>query len=153
MNPSLRPSTPHSLRLSTVYSLNAGSCTSQTVRNKIYGRLWTPLYDHLHPTLYDYPQSIVLMPDPLLVRPYETKGAFVWDYSIYSYSGVGTTEHTEYQFPEEKTDKILRRWDRGNLGTPSYRQKTDENCQKNTITGYSVYSEQTAIPSIPESEP
>ena len=28
------------------------------------------------------------------------------------------------------------------------RRKTGENCQKNTITGYSVYSEQTAIPSI-----
>ena len=33
------------------------------------------------------------------------------------------------------------RWDRGSLGTPFSRQKTDANCQKNTITGYSVYSE------------
>ena len=34
------------------------------------------------------------------------------------------------------------------LGTQFLRQKTGENCQKNTMTGYSVYSEQTAIPSI-----
>ena len=34
------------------------------------------------------------------------------------------------------------------LGTPFSHRKTGENCQKNTITGYSVYSEQTAIPSI-----
>ena len=31
---------------------------------------------------------------------------------------------------------------------PFSRRKTGENCQKTTIIGYSVYSEQTAIPSI-----
>ena len=33
----------------------------------------------------------------------ETKGAFFWDYSIDSYSGIRTTEHTEYQLPKEQT--------------------------------------------------
>ena len=34
----------------------------------------------------------------------ENKGAFFWDYSVYSYSGIGITEHTEYQyFPKEQT--------------------------------------------------
>ena len=27
------------------------------------------------------------------------KGAFFWDYSVYSYFGIGLTEYTEYQFP------------------------------------------------------
>ena len=31
------------------------------------------------------------------------------------------------------------------LGMQSFHQKTGENCQKNTITIYSVYSQQTAI--------
>ena len=32
-----------------------------------------------------------------------TLGALFWDYSVYSYSGVGITEDTEYQFPKEQT--------------------------------------------------
>ena len=32
-----------------------------------------------------------------------TEGAFFWDYSIDSYSGIRITEHTEYQFPKEQT--------------------------------------------------
>ena len=40
-------------------------------------------------------------------------------------------------------------WDRGSLADKFFYQKTDENCQKNTITCYSVYSKQTAILSIP----
>ena len=32
-----------------------------------------------------------------------TLGTLFWDYSVYSYSGVGITEHTEYQFPKEQT--------------------------------------------------
>ena len=36
------------------------------------------------------------------------------------------------------------------VGTVQFsRQNTGENCQKNTITDYSVCSKQTAIPSIP----
>ena len=31
------------------------------------------------------------------------KGAFFWDYSVDSYSGIRITEHTEYQFPKEQT--------------------------------------------------
>ena len=31
------------------------------------------------------------------------KDALFWDYSIDSYSGIGITEHTEYQFPKEQT--------------------------------------------------
>ena len=27
------------------------------------------------------------------------KGAFFWDYSVYSFFGIGITEYTEYQFP------------------------------------------------------
>ena len=43
-----------------------------------------------------------------------TKGAFFWDYSGYSYSGLGITEYTEFQFPKErsfilKTEYSLRR--------------------------------------------
>ena len=30
---------------------------------------------------------------------YATKVAFFWDYSVYSYFGIGITEYTEYQFP------------------------------------------------------
>ena len=29
----------------------------------------------------------------------EIKGAFFWDYSVYSYFGIGITEYTKYQFP------------------------------------------------------
>ena len=29
-------------------------------------------------------------------------GAFFWDYSGYSYSGLGITEYTEYQFRKEQ---------------------------------------------------
>ena len=39
----------------------------------------------------------------------------------------------------------LRRWDWGSLGIQFSHQKTGENCQKNTITGYSVYSVNSAI--------
>ena len=42
----------------------------------------------------------------------------------------------------------LRRWDWGNLGTQFSCQKRGENYQKNMITRYTVYSEQTAILSI-----
>ena len=34
------------------------------------------------------------------VVPY---GAFFWDYSVDSYSGIRITKHTEYQFPKEQT--------------------------------------------------
>ena len=30
---------------------------------------------------------------------FHTKGAFFWDYSVYSYFGIGITEYNEYQFP------------------------------------------------------
>ena len=65
----------------------------------VYEPLSTTIYNPLSTTIH----SVLLTPDPVLVRPYETKGAFVWAYSIYSYSGVGITEHTEYHFPKEKT--------------------------------------------------
>ena len=90
----------------------------------------------------------------------QTKGALFWDYSVDSYSGIRITEHTEYQFPKEQTlcysenriadvTKIKAMRPRKSR-TPFYRRKTGENCQKNTITGYTVYkySKQTAIPSI-----
>ena len=32
-----------------------------------------------------------------------TMGAFFWDYSGYSYSGLGITEYTEFQFPKERS--------------------------------------------------
>ena len=32
----------------------------------------------------------------------QIKGAFLWDYSGYSHSGLGITEYTEYQFPKER---------------------------------------------------
>ena len=32
----------------------------------------------------------------------KTKGAFFWDYSGYSYSGLGITEYTEFQFRKER---------------------------------------------------
>ena len=28
-----------------------------------------------------------------------SEDAFFWDYSVYSYFGIGITEYTEYQFP------------------------------------------------------
>ena len=31
-----------------------------------------------------------------------TMGAFFWDYSGYSYSGLGITEYTEFQFRKER---------------------------------------------------
>ena len=87
---------------------------------------------------------------------WETLGAFFWDYFADSYSSIRITEHTEYQFPKEQTlcyseNRMwlkLRGWDRGSLGTHFSCWKTGDNCQTNTITGYSVYSEQTAILSI-----
>ena len=44
-----------------------------------------------------------------------TKGAFFWNYSGYSYSGLGITEYTEFQLPKErsfilKTEYSWRRW-------------------------------------------
>lgn len=35
-----------------------------------------------------------------IVNSSDTKGAFFWDNSEYSYLGLGTTEYTEYQFPK-----------------------------------------------------
>ena len=32
-----------------------------------------------------------------------TKGAFFWGYSGYSYSGLGITEYTEFQFRKERS--------------------------------------------------
>ena len=32
----------------------------------------------------------------------KTKGAFFWDYSGYSYSSLGITEYTEFQFRKER---------------------------------------------------
>ena len=65
-----------------------------------------------------------------------------------SYSGIGITEHTEYQFPKEQTlcysenriadvtkIDVLRPM---SASAQLSRQKTGENYQKNTITGYSV---------------
>ena len=76
------------------------------------------------------------------------RDAFFWECSVDSYSGIRITEHTEYQFPKEQTlcyseNRIadVTKINRGSLGTQFSRRK-------NTITGYSVYSEQTAIPSI-----
>ena len=42
---------------------------------------------------------------PVVFNPYPgvLKGAFFWDYSVDSYSGIRITEHTEYQFPKEQT--------------------------------------------------
>ena len=38
-----------------------------------------------------------------LILPFrEAKGAFFWDYSGYSYSGLGITEYTEFQFRKER---------------------------------------------------
>ena len=87
------------------------------------------------------------------IQPIMIQGAFYWNYSVDSYSGIRITENTEYQFPKENTDVLtwqkLGRRDRGSLGTQFSRRKTGENCQTNTITGCSVYSKQTAIPAIP----
>ena len=68
---------------------------------------------------------------------------FFWNYSIYSYSGIGITEHTEYQFPKEQTlcwkqnswrDK---NWRDGSgprkSGYTILLPKTGEDCQKDTI--------------------
>ena len=33
----------------------------------------------------------------------ESKGAFFWGYSSYSYSGLGITEYTEFQFRKERS--------------------------------------------------
>ena len=32
----------------------------------------------------------------------QTQGAFFWDYSGYSYSGLGIPEYTEFQFRKER---------------------------------------------------
>ena len=40
---------------------------------------------------------------PWLVELTETKGTFVWGYSSYSYSGLGITEYTEFQFRKERS--------------------------------------------------
>ena len=78
-------------------------------------------------------------------------GAFFWDHSLDSYSGIRITEHTEYQFPKEQTlcyseDRIA---DVTKIKPVRPRKSRCENCQKNTIADYSAYSEQTAIPSVP----
>ena len=36
-------------------------------------------------------------------KTHRIKGAFFWDYSVVSYSGIRITEHTEYQFPKEQS--------------------------------------------------
>ena len=33
----------------------------------------------------------------------QTRGAFFWGYSGYSYSGLGITEYMEFQFPKERS--------------------------------------------------
>ena len=80
------------------------------------------------------------------IQPMLIQGAFFWDYSVDSYSGIRITEHTEYQFPKEQTlcysenriadvTKIKAMRPRKSRYA-IFRQKTSENCQTNTITGY-----------------
>ena len=72
-----------------------------------------------------------------------------------SYSGIGITEHTEYS-QKNRLGAILKTADVTKIdvlrpmsaSAQLSRQKTGENYQKNTITSYSVYSKQTAIPRL-----
>ena len=77
------------------------------------------------------------------------KGAFFWDYSGYSYSGLGITEYTEFQFRKER-----QFWKRNTHGGGDLRTTMSAHAraaasdfppkisQKNA---YSVYSEQTVF--------
>ena len=88
------------------------------------------------------------------------QGAFYWNYSVDSYSGIRITENTEYQFPKENIDVLtwqkLGRRDRGSLGTQfSRRNPKDRRKLPNEhdyrlfcifqINRYSVYSINSAI--------
>ena len=96
---------------------------------------------------------------PMSITIYYISGAFLWDYSVDSYSGIRITEHTEYQFPKEQTlcysenriadvtkIKAMRPRKSGYAIFPS-------KDGRNTITGnsvfltnrYSVYSVNSAI--------
>ena len=58
---------------------------------------------NLHePPLITPPNTATGVRNPLATSGF-TLGAFFWDYSVGSYSGIRITEHTEYQFPEEQT--------------------------------------------------
>ena len=45
-----------------------------------------------------------------------SQGAFFWGYSSYSYSGLGITEYTEFQFRKERSE-IWNTHRGGDLGT------------------------------------
>ena len=66
-----------------------------------------------------------------------TKGEFFWDYSVDSYSAK-ITEQTEYHSQNNRIADVTKI--DVMLGTQFSRQKTGDNCQKSTSTGYSVYS-------------
>ena len=84
------------------------------------------------------------------------KGTFFWDCFVDSYSGIRITEHTEYQFPKEQTlcyseNKIadvtkIKAMRPRKTGYAIFPPKDGRKLPKDTITGYSVCSEQTAIP-------
>ena len=75
----------------------------------------------------------------------ETRGAFFWDYSGYSYSGLGITEYTEFQFRKER-----QFWERNTHGGGDLRTTMSAHARATASdfppkisqqNAYSVYSE------------
>ena len=100
------------------------------------------------------------------VNGYETWGAFFWGYSGYTYSGLGITEYTEFQFRKEcyymfQIWKRNRRWSEnynffnrkpaatgvsGRVGFPA------KNFPKRTRIVSIEQNERNDIPFIPKTE-
>ena len=59
----------------------------------------------------------------------ETYSAFFWDYSVYSYFGIGTTEYTEYQFPIEQ----IARYSENRIADVIKRDPRERASRQNTI--------------------
>ena len=68
-------------------------------------------------------------------------GAFFWDYSGYSYSGLGITEYTEFQFRKERQFWKRNTHGGGDLRTTMSMAASDFPPKISQKNAYSVYSE------------
>ena len=72
------------------------------------------------------------------------KGAFFWDYSGYSYSGLGTTEYTEFQFRKER-----QFWKRNTHGGGDLRTTMSAHARAPRRISRQKFPKRTRILSIP----